>query len=719
MARSTRKNRPSVTVENGRMVGPGIKTFYGPDPVFFAYQPNPFTYVPNTSDYFSLANYSEIAQALGQFSLVILPREVLFNQGSTWTDGSTDATDVDYTWESTYGPRWKSVIAAVRTLQAGMPLSRKTRFFAYVPLGQRFGTDYSLTQAQIAKAVDEGVNASKLGCDGVFGDEGGYDFHANRVTHQNYLVDQCRLQVVAETNKGCVAMNAWHPLDVMGEGSDGYDATYNPGSVDPSFGGADQVGGGDVFVMESCPVNTSTSTSQYVTNYHIQNFRFTEAAQGIQGLNERVQNAVAGRLTRNVDLCALNFIHQSPSSEFYDRLAQAVCVMWSIEYLAISRTDAFEDFYPRPWTPLHWDQLLGAQGFYNRNRAVVTITNGGGSTKSGWSGTFERGTLSLALNPTLGIHAIFGPGFAWYPDMSPGQESQGDLALRPCDTVITANDANLTDLPDTSNGYPVGVIAQSQGGLTVDIGMRALSISSGNGGPWYAYNNVGGFLFMRRSGDFRDGMTGRLGAKTRITQGTYVGAEYEVTTTSAAMVGFDTLTWGRADLFYEYRDVWPASTVTPTTSPALNGADTETATNKLNERCVDYVHTSTTNREFSFVLPAEYVAGSSIRLKIGWRADAGSAAEVVRWEAYAQAQRDGSTIDSSYGSSSGVTDALQATTTQQFCTIDITPNGSPVGGDRIFVRLERDHDYSFGGPTALSQTAKWTSMQVRYQRTRV
>jgi hypothetical protein len=537
------KNHPAEVVENGRRVGARVPFYEGPAKTFFCYQPNPFTFVPETSDYFGLANYQEIAVVLAQYSQVIIPREVLFNQGSTWTDFSTDESDVDYTWNAAYGPRWKLLIAAVRAMQTARPLSQRTRFYAYVPLGHRSGTDYSLTQAQLAKAAVEAISASRLGADGIFGDEAGYDYQAHRVTHTNYLVTQARAQAVARTNKGCVMLNAWFPLQVMGTGSAGFDATYNPSSVAPSFGGTQQRGGGDTFMMESCPVNTSTSTSQYVTNYHIQNFRFTDASNGVQGMNERVQNAQIGRAARNVTLCALNFIELSPNNEFYDRLAQAVCVMWSVEYLAISRNEQFQDFQPRPWTMLPWREMLGSFKFYDPKPVVTTITNGGGSTKSGWIRQFEHGALGLWLNPTLGLHGIFGPGFSWHPGMSPSQESGGSHQLRPCDTVIDDGDADLTDNPDTSNGYPIGVIPELQAGHDLVIGDRALSLSAGNAGPWFAYNNVAGACFMRRSGDFYPGMGSLNGARVRIRGGMLEGTSYEVTTQNPFIVGVDTVTF--------------------------------------------------------------------------------------------------------------------------------------------------------------------------------
>lgn len=92
-----------------------------------------------------------------------------------------------------------------RNTKAIIAAAAKTRFYGYVPLGNRAGQDKCLPNMEIAQRIDL---ISKMGAKGVLLDEFGYDYNVSRV-RQNAAVN------AAHAKKLAVIANAWNPDHVF------------------------------------------------------------------------------------------------------------------------------------------------------------------------------------------------------------------------------------------------------------------------------------------------------------------------------------------------------------------------------------------------------------------------------------------------------------------------------------------------------------------------
>lgn len=136
----------------------------------------------------------------------------------------------------------------------------------------------------------------------------------------------------------------------------------------------------------------------------------------------------------------------------------------------------------------------------------------------------------------------------------------------------------------------------------------------------------------------------------------------------------------------------PASSMYPSTTAGCAAlTQVESATNDVNIKVLDFdgAGTSKESAEFGIQSPIWWDA-STITVQFVWYASAGSG--TVNWEAQAVAFSDDDALDAAYGTLQEVTDTLLATGDVHItaATSAITVAGSPVAGDWINIRVNRD-----------------------------
>lgn len=130
--------------------------------------------------------------------------------------------------------------------------------------------------------------------------------------------------------------------------------------------------------------------------------------------------------------------------------------------------------------------------------------------------------------------------------------------------------------------------------------------------------------------------------------------------------------------------------VHPTTSPAGDLAQKESTTNDVNDEYVPFDAASTEYMGFSFRAPEGLDESSGLDIEIEWSENSGASSHVCRWGAQAQAQGDGDTIDSAWGTAVEANDT-GTSGTRRFVTLSsVTPAGSWAAGDKIHVRVYRE-----------------------------
>lgn len=128
----------------------------------------------------------------------------------------------------------------------------------------------------------------------------------------------------------------------------------------------------------------------------------------------------------------------------------------------------------------------------------------------------------------------------------------------------------------------------------------------------------------------------------------------------------------------------------PTTNPASALAKDESTTNKVNVEYLSFADAATQNALFAFRAPKSLDEGSPFQVEIEWKEAAGATTHVCRWRVEMQAQGDGDTIDSAWGTvvnidSIGVSSAVRSFNMSG----NVTPGGSWAAGDKILVRISR------------------------------
>ncbi|WP_341702624.1 hypothetical protein [Ferrovibrio sp.] len=135
---------------------------------------------------------------------------------------------------------------------------------------------------------------------------------------------------------------------------------------------------------------------------------------------------------------------------------------------------------------------------------------------------------------------------------------------------------------------------------------------------------------------------------------------------------------------------FPARAMRPAnTSGCAALALAESSTHKVNDEYLAFDAASIEYAGFRFRAPKSSDETAGFTVEFEWAEASGAAAHNVVWQAEMQAQGDGDTIDSAWGSAVTVTDTGTAGT-RRFCTTGVvTPGGTWAEGDMIHVRLSR------------------------------
>lgn len=136
----------------------------------------------------------------------------------------------------------------------------------------------------------------------------------------------------------------------------------------------------------------------------------------------------------------------------------------------------------------------------------------------------------------------------------------------------------------------------------------------------------------------------------------------------------------------------PASAMWPsTTQPCGPLLQTESSTNKVNIKTLDFDGAGTTKEyaEFGIQSPLLWDAGT-VLVQFVWYASAGSG--TVNWEIQGLALSDDDALDAAYGTLQEVTDTLTAIGDVMISaeTSAVTIAGTPVAGDWLQFRVARD-----------------------------
>lgn len=179
---------------------------------------------------------------------------------------------------------------------------------------------------------------------------------------------------------------------------------------------------------------------------------------------------------------------------------------------------------------------------------------------------------------------------------------------------------------------------------------------------------------------------------------TIVSGLVELATTAEAVTGSDTaraVTPAALAGSAIYQGVhllghWPARALKPAITSgcaALNTA--ESSSNKVNDEYLSFANASTLYAGFRFRAPKSSDETAGFIMEVEWMEAAGASAHVCRWQAEMQAQGDGDTVDSAWGTAVAVDDTSTSGTRRFATTGTITPGGSWAEGDMIHVRVAR------------------------------
>ncbi len=128
-----------------------------------------------------------------------------------------------------------------------------------------------------------------------------------------------------------------------------------------------------------------------------------------------------------------------------------------------------------------------------------------------------------------------------------------------------------------------------------------------------------------------------------------------------------------------------------TTAGAAGPTQFEDGTNDVDNWVMDFDKTVKKYATRDIILPSDY-DGGTMTARFFWRADAGVAAEEVRWGAQGRAYADDDPIDAAWGTAQEVTDTLLALKDEQASaeTPALTLAGAPAADQRAVFRLFRD-----------------------------
>lgn len=136
--------------------------------------------------------------------------------------------------------------------------------------------------------------------------------------------------------------------------------------------------------------------------------------------------------------------------------------------------------------------------------------------------------------------------------------------------------------------------------------------------------------------------------------------------------------------------IWvPATAMTPRTTSGAASGTSETATNKVMNKVLDYDGTTQEFAQFCIAFPKGWNEGT-ISFVPYWTAASGSGGVV--WALQAVAVSDDDVIDAAFGTEQTSTDTLLATTDIHVGpeSASITISGSPAVGDMVFFQIKRN-----------------------------
>ena len=128
----------------------------------------------------------------------------------------------------------------------------------------------------------------------------------------------------------------------------------------------------------------------------------------------------------------------------------------------------------------------------------------------------------------------------------------------------------------------------------------------------------------------------------------------------------------------------------PTTAGAATLAWVESTTYKVMTGYLAFDKTTQEHAQFSFKAPTTLDESAGFTARFVWKEDAAATLHDCIWQIEMQAQSDGDTIDSAWGTAVAVTDTGAAGKRYISAeTATITPSGSWAAGDEIIVRVSR------------------------------
>ena len=134
----------------------------------------------------------------------------------------------------------------------------------------------------------------------------------------------------------------------------------------------------------------------------------------------------------------------------------------------------------------------------------------------------------------------------------------------------------------------------------------------------------------------------------------------------------------------------PASAMIGNTTNGAASGTTETSTNKVMLRTLDFDTTTQEGAQFSVPMPKSWNE-STVTFEPIWTASAGTAADTVVWELRAVALSNDDALDTAWGTGQTSSDALIATNDVHIGpeSSAITIGGTPAEGDLVFFQIRR------------------------------
>lgn len=241
-----------------------------------------------------------------------------------------------------------------------------------------------------------------------------------------------------------------------------------------------------------------------------------------------------------------------------------------------------------------------------------------------------------------------------------------DLCRMACSTVGTGSPLQLAGAVTSFNALPAGADGQTLRYAIVNGNNR----ETAEGVYTHAGTTITRTTLASTNGGSPISLTG---SNCEVSFGPIIADLDETLIKGKHLIGW----WGAGDV------------VRPTTDAADALAQEESATNKVNDEYISFPNGSTKYVGFSFRAPKSSDEAGSFDVELWWKEASGATAHVCRWQAEAQAQGDGDTIDSAWGTAVAADDTGSSGTRRSVLLASITPAGSWAAGDMVHFRLAR------------------------------